>query len=219
MGMFINHLQGKNSPTYSNITFMLLANIYTLYTYAILCLYLSYFIWNLEPGALPFTAEKLPMGSRSSQDDRSTKLDDAYGRVRHSWLATHLSQHQLKWHLFSSKKKLLGFESCKTFFLRKTIQHTCVWIYFCRNHIERISMGDLQDVGPFFLNQTLKWSWHHPAGRFHTLTWGTAIDHQMCRGEIERKKGAFNSVGVLFKKVSDTLQQANMTLENGCFRK
>lgn len=39
--------------------------------------------------------------------------------------------------------------------------------------------GVSQDVGPFFLNQTLKWSWHHPAGRFHTLTWGTAIDHQM----------------------------------------
>ena len=75
-------------------------------------------------------------------------------------------------------------------------------------------MVDLQDVGPFFLNQTLKWSWHHPAGRFHTLTWGTAIDHQMCRGEFERKKGA-NSVGVVFKKVSHTLQQTNMTLENG----
>jgi hypothetical protein len=36
-----------------------------------------------------------------------------------------------------------------------------------------------QEIGPFLLNQSLKWSWHHPAGRFHTLTWGTAIDHQM----------------------------------------
>lgn len=35
-----------------------------------------------------------------------------------------------------------------------------------------------EETGPFLLNQSLKWSWHHPAGRFHTLTWGTAIDHQ-----------------------------------------
>ena len=39
-----------------------------------------------------------------------------------------------------------------------------------------------QEIGPFLLNQSLKWSWHHPAGRFHTLTWGTAIDHQMKLG-------------------------------------
>eukprot|EP00435_Cladocopium_sp_Y103_P071276 s534_g37.t1 len=30
---------------------------------------------------------------------------------------------------------------------------------------------------PFRVNDTLAWSWHHPEGRFHTLTYGTAIAH------------------------------------------
>ncbi|CAL1162531.1 unnamed protein product [Cladocopium goreaui] len=33
--------------------------------------------------------------------------------------------------------------------------------------------------GPFNLSETLSWSWHHPKGRFHTLTWGTVLDHQL----------------------------------------
>jgi len=41
------------------------------------------------------------------------------------------------------------------------------------------NFGVSEDSGPFLLNQTLKWSWHHPEGRFHTLTYGTAIDNQM----------------------------------------
>ena len=36
-----------------------------------------------------------------------------------------------------------------------------------------------EDTGPFNLNETLAWSWHHPQGRFHTLTYGTAVDHKM----------------------------------------
>ena len=36
-----------------------------------------------------------------------------------------------------------------------------------------------EDTGPFNLNKSLAWSWHHPKGRFHTLTYGTAVDHQM----------------------------------------
>jgi len=32
---------------------------------------------------------------------------------------------------------------------------------------------------PFHLNDSLAWSWHHPDGRFHTLTYGTAIDDDM----------------------------------------
>ena len=41
------------------------------------------------------------------------------------------------------------------------------------------NFGVSEENGPFFLNQTLSWSWHHPAGRFHTLTYGTAIDNQL----------------------------------------
>ncbi|CAE7814485.1 unnamed protein product [Symbiodinium sp. CCMP2592] len=33
-----------------------------------------------------------------------------------------------------------------------------------------------QNVAPFNLNRSLAWSWHHPEGRFATLTYGTAID-------------------------------------------
>ena len=33
--------------------------------------------------------------------------------------------------------------------------------------------------GPFNLSETLSRSWHHPKGRFHTLTWGTVLDHQL----------------------------------------
>lgn len=32
---------------------------------------------------------------------------------------------------------------------------------------------------PFRVNDTLAWSWHHPEGRFHTLTYGTAIDNDL----------------------------------------
>mmetsp|Transcript_118339 Transcript_118339/g.382015 ORF Transcript_118339/g.382015 Transcript_118339/m.382015 type:complete len:463 (+) Transcript_118339:70-1458(+) len=31
-------------------------------------------------------------------------------------------------------------------------------------------------MGPKNLSASLAWSWHHPSGRFHTLTFGTAID-------------------------------------------
>jgi len=33
-----------------------------------------------------------------------------------------------------------------------------------------------QNPEPFDVNKSLAWSWHHPKGRFHTLTYGTAID-------------------------------------------
>eukprot|EP00435_Cladocopium_sp_Y103_P013568 s560_g3.t1 len=33
--------------------------------------------------------------------------------------------------------------------------------------------------GPFNLSETLSWSWHHPKGRFHTLTWGTVLDNHL----------------------------------------
>ena len=36
-----------------------------------------------------------------------------------------------------------------------------------------------EETGPFELNESLSWSWHHPKGRFHTLTYGTALDHQL----------------------------------------
>lgn len=36
-----------------------------------------------------------------------------------------------------------------------------------------------EETGPFELNQSLSWSWHHPKGRFHTLTYGTALDNQL----------------------------------------
>ncbi|CAK9052008.1 Uncharacterized protein SCF082_LOCUS28489 [Durusdinium trenchii] len=36
-----------------------------------------------------------------------------------------------------------------------------------------------EHIGPFDLNNSLSWSWHHPEGRFHTLTWGVNIDHEM----------------------------------------
>ena len=63
-----------------------------------------------------------------------------------------------------------------------------IFIYLCTSkYIINPSEMDChvaapQEIGPFLLNQSLKWSWHHPAGRFHTLTWGTAIDHQMKLG-------------------------------------
>lgn len=41
------------------------------------------------------------------------------------------------------------------------------------------NFGVSEENAPFLLNETLHWSWHHPEGRFHTLTWGTAIDHQL----------------------------------------
>ncbi|CAJ1428458.1 unnamed protein product [Effrenium voratum] len=39
--------------------------------------------------------------------------------------------------------------------------------------------GISDEVAPVQMNTSLAWSWHHPAGRFHTLTYGTAIDHQL----------------------------------------
>ena len=58
-----------------------------------------------------------------------------------------------------------------------------IYIYAHQNISSTLPMdchvAEPQESGPFLLNQSLKWSWHHPAGRFHTLTWGTAIDHQM----------------------------------------
>lgn len=36
-----------------------------------------------------------------------------------------------------------------------------------------------ENNAPFHVNSSLAWSWHHPEGRFHTLTYGTAVDNDL----------------------------------------
>jgi len=50
--------------------------------------------------------------------------------------------------------------------------------YWPSGHGRNGDYGNSPYAGPRNLPAAFAWSWHHPEGRFHTLPYGTAIDHE-----------------------------------------
>ncbi|CAJ1447357.1 unnamed protein product [Effrenium voratum] len=69
-------------------------------------------------------------------------------------------------------------ESCANMFLQSATHLRRSEDYIWHSGRGNSFDGVGKDVGPFKVNSSLAWSWHHEKGRFHTLTWGTAIDGQ-----------------------------------------